>query len=660
MVCDKVLAWILSAARPEQPPQPVLKHLAVCPGCRQQWQRMLRLEAALAIGPDENAGQAGLELFLQRHGFTKGDAEPAARRVPATVPASSPEIRRVNQERLRWLIVACIAMAVIAGAVTMWLGVMPPGREAGQLAQSGTSNPQNDTNPTVSAPPIANEINASRAAGDQQPAGNREQNHSAKSAGVGTASGTSDFATASPSASPLDGRELLARAQAELRLLWHTLDQTLPLLDTTDAGTRWSCMAELAMLLAEETLNQARKESAATCVQLAALFERCVAVLPLLAVQFPPENRRELLRPYHSRLLALAETAREQLARQSPPLAETLRRLAVAAERVANELEKRSNSDSGGPWTPDRSPLAVRSSLFAASITHPESGRPGHPALASDQVETAAEPITAVQIFPLSASASDPFCVLFTANETDPASGAENLTAYLVLLSLRQDFLELVLRCAVGLAEHDDSCQRMEIALDLAEGLVRMLAVVSGAGTSPLAERIGQYLGAVLSGMVRGNWPQCDTASDARSEKRQQAWKETEQRLADLLAVLRTEATELPLAARSPWELALAAAQPGIEALESALEQGPPQPIPQPAEPAKPTAPIRKPADRPTSLQSAGPASQPVPTRPLAPASKPAQTKPEKPKPMKPPFHPGKPFPDRFKDLKEIWHGKKR
>jgi len=621
---------MLAAAKPEEPPDAVLRHLSACPRCRQEWQRLIRLEALLASVAEEGSEQTGLERFLQRHGFAPvpGGRNTASLTVPSTVRTRDGQSRR--HRRLAWAIMTCATGLVAAiFVVSLILGV--PRAPLGDLAEKDSAVQQNDVGSSAADERTRVGRTRSRPSSPQPTTGT--PGHGQPSSPERMAAGPTDplpTATAPahvPDVAPLNSQHLLARAESEMRLVWRMLDQTLPLLDTVEPKARLNGMLELATLLAEEALHQAKQESLARCVEATALFERSVETLPRLAKRLPAAKQPALVGQCRDRLAALADSVRAQALQQPRYLAEPLRQLSETALRTAKTLDK----------------------LVPGSGCHREDPQKLAVGYASVRIEPTAESPALAKIFNDSANGNDPFFVVFTADEETFAPGEGNLTAYLLGLSLRQELLRLVLECASRLCEQDDSRQRMEIGLDLAEGLVRLLAVVSGAGPSPLSVRIGEYLSAALARTVRGNWPSYDTASDARLPSRQQAWKETEQRLSDLVTVVRMETAELPEEARLAWERAIAAAESGIAEAELALLHGPPQPSPPAELPAKPSSPTLKPT---------------VPALPTKPVAKPMipepPAKPEKLKPVKPPFKPGKPFPDRFKDIKDLWHGKKR
>jgi hypothetical protein len=629
VVCHKVLTWMLAAAKPEEPPDAVLRHLAACPHCRQEWQRLIRLEALLAGVAEEGLEQSSLERFLHQHGFAPvpSGGNAASVTVPSTVHTRDRGSRR--HRRLTWTIMTCAAGLVAAiFVVCLILGL--PRSPIGDLAEKDSAAQQHDVGPSAAEGRTPVDGTSARSPSPQSTTA--ALGHGQPSSPERVAAGQSDplpTATAPahvPAVAPLNSQQLLARAESEMQLLWRMLDQTLPLLDTVEPKARLIGMLELATLLAEEARHQAKEESVARCVEATALFERSVAAIPRLARRLPAADQPELVGQCRHRLAALADSVRAEALQQPRSLADPLRQLAETAHRTAETLDK----------------------LVPGSGRHPDDPQRSAGGSLSARIDSAAESPARAKIFSDSANASDPFFVVFTADEETSAPGEGNLTAYLLGLSLRQELLKLVLGCASRLCEQDDSRQRVEIGLDLAEGLVRLLAVVSGAGPSPLSVRIGEYLGAALARTVRGNWPSHDTASDARSPSRQQAWKETEQRLTDLVTVLRMETAELPEEARRAWDRAMAAAESGIAEAELALLHGPPQPPPPPEPPAKPSSPMPKPTV---------PA---LPTRPVAKPIPEPPAKPEKPKPVKPPFKPGKPFPDRFKDIKDLWHGKKR
>ncbi len=630
MVCDKVLTWMLAAAKPEEPPDAVLRHLSACPRCRQQWQRLVRLETLLASAAEEGSEQTGLDRFLRQYGFApvSGGRNTAPVTVPSTLRMHDGEIRR--HRRRAWAIMTCAAGLVAAiFVVCLILGL--PRSPIRSLVEKASVAQQNDVGSSAADERTPVEGTRARSPSPQSTTGTL--GHGQPSSPERVAAGPTDplpTTTAPahmPAVAPLNSQQLLARAESQMRLVWRMLDQTLPLLDTVEPKARLNGMLELAMLLAEEALHQAKQESLASCVEATTLFERSLVAIPRLARRLPAADQPELVGQCRHRLAALADSVRAQALQQPRSLAEPLRQLSETALRTAETLDK----------------------LVPGSGCDPDDPQESAGGYVSVRIEPVAESPALAKIFSDIANANDPFFVVFTADEETSATGEDNPTAYLLGLSLRQELLKLVLGCASRLCEQDDSRQRVEIGLDLAEGLVRLLAVVSGAGPSPLSVRIGEYLGAALARTVRGNWPSYDAVSDARSPSRQQAWKETEQRLTDLVAVLRMETAELPEEARRAWERAIAAAESGIAEAELALLHGPPQPSPPAEPPAKPSSPTPKPT------------VPPLPTRPVAkPMIPEPPAKPEKPKPGKPPFKPGKPFPDRFKDIKDLWHGKKR
>jgi hypothetical protein len=246
----------------------------------------------------------------------------------------------------------------------------------------------------------------------------------------------------------------------------------------------------------------------------------------------------------------------------------------------------------------------------------------------------------------LRANAMRWYCVVFMEGGETEEQDRENATAYLLLSSVREDLMTLAVERALQLAEEGDPLVRIQLSLDLAEGELRALAVTCAAGPSSVSQQLALQLDALLTGMVEVNWPAWDPSPEATALTRREAWRRLGQRLSDLLLVLEMGQDDLPVPVQAAWQEALEQMQEGIAALEAAVERGLPEPGNSPKVSPRPATPTTRSATTPATK----PATKPTPLPPR---------KPDKPKVNKPPFKPSKPFPERFKDLKDLWHSKK-
>ncbi|MCS7159722.1 MAG: hypothetical protein RMJ19_04555 [Gemmatales bacterium] len=638
MKCVRVLAWLLGSAALEPLPTKVAQHLQHCSRCQQHWRRLWRLESVLAAGPTANDSPR-LESFLRQHGFVPV-GEPARPSVNEPAPfeprgLESCQGRRFRQGLHWWLILTIALVCIPTGVFMVWRwtvsgnsagdevalgsvtsteissGAFRPSHESARL--SGTSAIQ-DSTPLPRKPDVSGTYTQSEVT-EAKP-------RTALPAGLPTFSETSPTPV-----SPFDTETLLARARADTQGLWLALDSALPLVRDTENKKRLGHVSRLTALLGEEIMRQVEIEVSDLMSRQTEQFERGVKLLLWLCQGVPDSEGIARLREEADRFSALAERARRRMANRPMVMAEKLDHFATCAEQAAAALRKlaidgRNRSQGAESRTPVISPAhTVGDSLLSNKPTDDFSQ--------------------------LRANAEQWWSVVFIAESGSEELAPENPSAHLLMSSIRWELWDLTLACALRLAEVNDPLLRLHLTMDLAEGLLRGLAVVCGAGPSSVSIRLARYLNRLLQDTLQANWPASERCAQAEIGPRRQGWNQGLQRLADLLAILQLDDAELPTAVRAAWSAALTELDEGIAAIEAAFERGAPQLVV-----------LSKPENNPP------PPTAPNQTvvAPAKPMGKPNQEMPRKPDKLKPPklpFKPNKPFPDRFKDLKDLWEGKK-
>lgn len=619
MKCERVIAWLLGSASPEQPPSELMEHLSECFRCRQKWQRLMRLESALAAGRP-GASMQTLEDLLQRQGFASAEMPTLQCGVGVaadSIPARAIPCQGRRTIRALWCLVPTIAVAVLTAALVAWSVSVGWWQRDTTVAQ-GTSDRINisaaSSLPTVSASSERHTVSATKPHtidSDVPPAFKVEPR-------------------------PIDTAVILAQARQDAHIVWKLLDNAVVLVRKGTAAERTASVGAVTCLLGEEALRLAKDEWSKDVGHFVEWFGFSQGVLVRLVSRLHDPQRVHVARQWQERLSALATSARAQASTSPTAISAELQQLVVYAERGAADL-KQFLSRNSGSGEPKESGIAATCERCSAQLLSRLSG-------AEEKL------LDEKGLLDKGANEMDWLCVIYAAEVGCETEADENPTAYLLLSSVRVELINLIINRALSLAEETDSLIRTKLALDLTEGVLRALGVISGVGSSRVCKRMAGYFNALVLATVEANWPEYDESTDAGSPTRQSMWYQCQQRMADILAVLELGEEEMATPVRWAWRDVMNEVESGMEALRLAYERGMPQP------PVKPEKPLMDSHAKPLSPQG----SPPKTTKPVNKPRSEAPAKPEYIKPHKPPFKPGKPFPERFKDLKDFWQGKKR
>ncbi|MCS7166794.1 MAG: hypothetical protein RMI91_14755 [Gemmatales bacterium] len=634
MNCEKVFAWLLGCATWDQLPSEIWHHLQECARCRKHWRRLIRLETVLATESTVNESPA-LENFLREHGFAPSypPAQEQRRESATTLPMVVQSRESIQHgSALRWWMASLVvALALPLGLGLVWWLTLPSWdtvHVAGAIADTTSSANPKATDPNQSSEPSVTPgdgFHASSSSTQAQTSGVQPMQPESPFAHSTASSGT--FPQGESPTPPTDLVRFLAHIHAEVQALEQLLQCALPLVWENQDCARTNHLLRLTLCVGEEVLRQADREALDTLRRDVEWFMRGVRLAHRLCTSGSDAERGLRAQAYAHRFDDLAERARMRAKSRPAFLKEGLREFREHAEQMAQTLRKLAPSRSY--FGPGLQP--VWQSTYPLEQALPDATERGN-------ADGSPWP---------SANESAWWYVVFLGEGDAEIAGSDSPAAYLLWASIGRELWDLTMRCALRLAEESDPLQRMEAALDWAEGLLRGVAVLCSAGPNPLARQLSRHLNSLLTGTLRTNWPAVDRVEQAAQTSRRQAWQRSLQRLEDMSALLHVGEEQLPAEIQAAWRSALAELAEGITALEAACERGLPQPwVP------------RQPEGKPLT----GVPTDPPATRAKPPGKPPAEPprKPEKSKPPKLPFKPYKPFPERFKDIKDFWEGKKR